>query len=99
MQESESLLCDIRARNAADVFSYTTVISTLALGRNEDSAVRATGILPEMRDDGLAPNVRTYNAVLLAWANCGNLARAEELLNEWELEPSTQLTAASYTTV
>jgi hypothetical protein len=99
MQESEALLLAIRARKVADVFSYTTVISTLALGRSQDSAIRATSILDEIRGDGLAPNARTCNAVLLAWTNCGNLVQAEELLSEWECEPSTQLTAASYTTV
>lgn len=107
--ECQALLTEMAARQAADVVSYTTLIAVLALRDWEpETAHRAEGVFYEMQrhadntgNEKVAPNARTRNAVLRAWANADDLGHAVRLLADWEDDPASnvQLTTASYATL
>jgi hypothetical protein len=98
VKSCESLLQDMEARRVADVASYTTFLSLLAVRGTKAAARRAT---QGLQDLSVQPNGRTLNAVLLAWTNAGCVDEAGRLLQRWQDDASfgPLLNTASYAIV
>ena len=94
----ENILQDMQNRQLADICSYTTFLSLLAIKGNASAARHASQVFDNLP---LPPNGRTLNAVLLAWTNAGQVDKAAQLLQQWEQDETTasQLTTASYATL
>jgi pentatricopeptide repeat protein len=96
VQACEQIIQDMEQRQVADVVSYTTFLSTLAIHRGTTVAARrATQLLADLP---VTPNSRTYNAILYAWINAGDVQQARTLFEQWHDDPhiASKLTAVSY---
>jgi len=83
-ERAESVLRRMKELGFVNTISYSTLISTYAKKGDVDSAERADAMLSEMSAMGLAPNVWTLNGVMSAWVRCGQIRRAENILDNME---------------
>jgi pentatricopeptide repeat protein len=63
---------------------YNAVLDCWAKSGNENSAQRARAVLDGMKEDGVSPDVISYNTVIQCMAKSRKLREAETLLNDME---------------
>jgi len=81
---AEAIVRRMEDRKLVDAFSYCTLIAAYANKGDRASAERAEEILDDMEKVGATPNCYTLNAVMNAWIRCGELQRAEQILERME---------------
>lgn len=96
------LLNKMDEEGIANTVSFTIVISALAQDGTKMAAHQANELMEKrmlVKDSTVKPNTHTFNSVIHAWVQCGNVKRAEQVLRVMESSLATGPNVVSYSTV
>ncbi len=87
-----------------DVFSFSSVISTLASSGKKDAPEQAQHLIQQMKDLNIQPNRITYNSLINCWSKSGRQGAAEKaeevLIQMTEMEdPESSPDAITFSSV
>lgn len=85
LEQAEEMITKMEHSQIANTISYTTLIGIYARKGDKSSAKKAMSFLHKMEGSShVKPNIQTYNSVLHALVNAGDMQRAEHRLQQME---------------